>query len=87
MRESEQRTLSGGRIFRWPCLLLSALFLYVVSYLLMVEAHIGFMSGVGPWKKHPRYLVGGTVAEIIYFPVNALDKRIRPTYWERPDRD
>jgi hypothetical protein len=85
MEESERRTLSDRPISRWPCLLLSALFLYVASYLLLVEAHTGFMSGVGPWKKHPRYLVGGTVAEIVYFPLNALDMHIRPTYWERPD--
>jgi hypothetical protein len=59
------------------------LLLYAGSYFTLVRADpLPFMSGIGPWPRVPHYLVGGMVAEWIYSPIHAIDRRLRPRHWE-----
>jgi hypothetical protein len=56
--------------------------LYVGSYFALVKAEpLWFMSGVGPWIKRDVYRLGGDFSKHFYFPINWVDRRIRPKYW------
>lgn len=56
--------------------------LYVGSYLALVEARpLFFMSGSGPWRKRAVYRLGGSVTAKVYWPINEVDRKIRPDYW------
>jgi hypothetical protein len=65
-------------------IVLSASILYIGSYLVLVEASLTFMSGVGPWPRVPKYMVGGKAAEIFFAPIQKLDERLRPQHWQYP---
>jgi hypothetical protein len=59
--------------------------LYVLSYLLILESAVA-VPGFGGWfvEREPHYHFGGRVSETIFSPLQALDKRLRPAYWETP---
>jgi len=40
------------------------------------------MTGIGPWRLCPEYRIGGKVAEVFFAPIQKLDERIRPEYWQ-----
>jgi hypothetical protein len=59
--------------------------LYVGSYLLLVEQGTMFGSGRGPWSIPDDYRVGGEVAKWVFYPLNQLDRRLRPAHWQYGD--
>ena len=60
--------------------------LYVGSYLLLVRPYAIMIShgpGTGSYDiRHYRY--GGAYAETAYWPLEQLDRRIRPDQWREP---
>ena len=74
------------RAFRFKmAIALAAPLLYVGSYLLLVEASpLDFMTGVGQWPRVPTYRVGGMTAAMFFAPLQYLDERLRPEYWQYP---
>jgi len=54
---------------------------YISGYFALVEARIGFLSGIGPWPIAPHYLVGGKVAEAFFSPIHEIDRLARPEHW------
>lgn len=60
--------------------------LYVSSYLALVEARpLPFMIGIGPWPRVAKYRFGGATAEVVFWPLQRLDERLRPDYWQFQD--
>jgi hypothetical protein len=69
----------------WVAIILLCLLpcIYAGSYLALVEAQpLSFVSGPGPWRKRAVYRVGGAVAAKVYWPINKLDRKVRPDYWK-----
>jgi hypothetical protein len=59
--------------------------LYVVSYFVLVKAERPrnvALSGPGPFPiRNPTYHLGGSVAQVVFSPIHAVDKQLRPMHW------
>jgi hypothetical protein len=55
---------------------------YVGLYALNVR-QIGVGVGIGPppWPKESGYRVGGKAAKFIFWPIETIDRRVRPVTW------
>jgi hypothetical protein len=84
-----ERTQSGLATLAVSTVLLS-LVLYPVSYAVLVKPHPVYLrtvslSGVPTLERCADYRLGGAVAESIFAPLESLDRRLRPAYWEGAD--
>lgn len=59
--------------------------LYVGTYFALLkpnENDITFTLTGGRLRRAAAYGFGGTAAEVFYHPVNVLDQKLRPGYWD-----
>jgi len=58
---------------------------YVAAYLWSLDTGLTILTGVGPWNLRPHYIVGGPAAEVFFYPIHALDRRVRRDCWRLAD--
>jgi hypothetical protein len=68
------------------CLALLSPLLYPVSYAALATPQPFYpclhgMSGGPHLSRIPVYRFGGETAEVVFRPLEALDRRVRPAYW------
>ena len=70
------------------------LVLYVGSYALLVTpAPLNYMTGIFPtgtvpsWPRVPHYQYGGKLAEVLFTPAVAVDKKLFPRRWRFVEGD
>lgn len=53
--------------------------------LLYIGAYVASVHRIDdpPWPPLVVYVVGGPVAEKVFWPIHALDRELRPDYWGR----
>jgi hypothetical protein len=54
---------------------------------IVMPTPFGFMSGIPPWPRVPRYKIGGQISEALFSPALALDRRLFPRRWLFTDED
>jgi hypothetical protein len=73
-----------------PALIAVALFVpiaYVGSYLAMVQPDGVVAQNHRGWYDVYYYRFGGEASETIFWPLESLDRKSRPKYWQNPFSD
>jgi hypothetical protein len=69
---------------KWMFALIGIAFLYVASYaLLLIPEHLGayLLGGRICCYRIPKYRIGGELVHTVFWPIQWLDNRLRPSYW------
>jgi hypothetical protein len=59
--------------------LLLAPSLYLLAYWLVLDRNASSNIGM---DRRAEYRIGGTVAEVFFWPANQVDRKLRPEHWE-----